>query len=317
MKLRILAPLLLLWPTLLPAATLELASPFVDHAILQREMKVPVWGWSKPGSQVAVTFAGQELKTTTAPNGSWRVDLEPLTASATPQPLMVKDASGESITRSDILVGEVWLASGQSNMDWLAGKSNVGTVARDVAKAKLPIREYMVDTGSSLFPCSRAASADGWKGPENAGNFSALALAFAADLQRELGVPVGILRSSHGATPVETWTAYEGFVGKPDLQHIVQLIQESDPGTPAGEAAYARHYGDLTAWQAESAKLIEKGAAALPRPPIPGIASDWKGASRMHNKKIAPLITTVKTIGEGGIFELLNQLRAALDVGEV
>jgi len=282
--------LVMLFSNPLLAADLELASPFVDQAVLQREMKVPVWGWSTPGSQITVTFAGQERKTTTAPNGSWRVDLDPLTASAEPQALTVKDASGASITRNNVLVGEVWLASGQSNMDWTAGKSNVGTVARDVAKNKLPIREYLVDTGSSIFPCSRADSKTGWQGPESAGEFSALALAFAAELQRELGVPVGILRASHGATPSETWTAYEGFAAQPDLKHITKLIEETDPSTPAGKAAFTRYYDDLLTWQKESAKLIEKGGSALPQPPIPGVASDWKGASRMHNKKIAPLI---------------------------
>jgi len=288
MKIRILTPLFLLWPGLLSAADLELASPFVDHAILQREMKVPVWGWATPGTQVTVAFAGQEHVATTTADGTWRVDLDPLVASAEARPLVVKDAGGESITRNDILVGEVWLASGQSNMDWLASKSNCGPLAREVAKAKLPIREYTVDIGSSLFPCSRAASEAGWKTPDK-GDFSALALAFAAEIQRELGVPVGILRSSHGATPVETWTAYEGFAAQPELQNIVLNIHESDPGTPAGQTAYARYYGELAQWQEESAKLVEKGGVALPRPPLPGIAGDWKGATRMHNKKIAPL----------------------------
>lgn len=290
MKTRLLALLPLLFIQPLFAAELELASPFTDNAILQREMKVPVWGWGKPGSEISVSFAGQERKTTTDSNGKWRVDLEPLAASAEPQALTVKDASGGSITRSNLLVGEVWLASGQSNMDWLAGKSNVGTVARDVAKNKTPIREYLVDTGSSIFPCSRADSESGWQGPDKAGGFSALALAFASELQRELGVPVGILRASHGATPVETWTAYEGFAAQADLKHITQLIEETDPSTPAGQAAYTRYYEDLHTWQQESAKLVEKGGDALPRPPIPGVASDWKGASRMHNKKVAPLI---------------------------
>ena len=219
--------------------------------------------------EITVSFAGQERKTTTANNGTWRVDLEPLTASAQPLTLTVKDASGASLTRNNLLVGEVWLASGQSNMDWIADKSNVGTVAGEVAKGKLPIREYLVDTGSSIFPCSRAESESGWKGSESASGFSALALAFAAELQRELGVPVGILRSSHGATPVETWTAYEGFASQPDLKHITQLIEETDPSTPAGQAAYSRYYENLLAWQKESAKLIEKGGEALPRPRVP------------------------------------------------
>lgn len=290
MILRLLAllPILLSQPLL--AADLELASPFTDNAVLQREMKVPVWGWGTPGSKITVSFAGQERTATTAPNGTWRLDLEPLGASAEPQSLTVKDNSGATLTRGNLLVGEVWLASGQSNMDWIAGKSNVGTLARDVAQNKLPIREYLVDTGSSIFPCSRADSKGGWQGPEAAGNFSALALAFAAELQRELGVPVGILRASHGATPVETWTAYEGFAAQPDLKHITQLIEETDPSSPAGQAAFTRYYQDLLTWQKDSAKLIEKGGTALPQPPIPGVTSDWKGATRMHNKKVAPLI---------------------------
>jgi hypothetical protein len=286
----LLVPSCLLLSALAFAAGLELASPFVDRAILQRDMKVPVWGWGAPGSKVTVTFAGQEQQTTTAQDGTWRVDLKPLTASTEPRPLVVTDAAGAAITCNEVLVGEVWLASGQSNMDWLAGKSNCGKLASEVAKARLPIREYVVDTGSSLFTVSRADCADGWKGPEKAGGFSALALSFAAELQRELGVPVGIIRASHGATPVETWTAYEGFAAQPDLQHIARLIEESDPGTPAGMAAFERYHADLTAWQAEAAKAADAGASIPRRPNLPGIASDWKGASRMHNKKVAPLI---------------------------
>lgn len=290
MKTTLLALMPLLFCQPLFAADLELASPFTDNAVLQREMKVPVWGWSTPGAEITVSFAGQECKTTTPSNGSWRVDLEPLATSTEPRTLTVKDNSGASITRNNLLVGEVWLASGQSNMDWLAGKSNVGTLARDIAKEKLPIREYLVDTGSSIFPCSRAESEAGWRGSEKASDFSALALAFANEIQHELGVPIGILRASHGATPVETWTAYEGFASQPELKQITQLIEETDPSTPAGQAAYTRYYEDLLTWQKESAKLMEKGGAALPRPPVPGIAADWKGASRMHNKKVNPLI---------------------------
>ena len=281
---------LLFCPLSLLAAELEVASPFTDNAVLQRGMEVPVWGWGSPGAEITVTFAGQEQKATIASDGTWRVNLAPLTASAEPQSLIIRDSAGASLTRGNLLVGEVWLASGQSNMDWVAGKSNVGPLASDVAKGKLPIREYLVDTGSSIFPNTRAQSKEGWRGPEAASGFSALALAFAAELHRELGVPVGILRSSHGATPVETWTAYEGFAAQPDLQHIAKLVRETDPSTPEGQAAFARYYDQLLAWQKESADLVARGGEALPKPPIPGVIGDWKGATRMHNKKIAPLI---------------------------
>jgi hypothetical protein len=217
--------------------------------------------------------------------------LEPLEASADERVLEVSTGE-QSVTRDGVLVGEVWFSSGQSNMDWIAGKSMCRDLANTLARSEVdvPIREYAVDTGSSLYPVSRAASEHGWKRAKSAGNFSALSLAFAHALYEELKVPIGILRATHGATPVETWTAYEGFAEHPKLQDIALRIRQSNPSTADGKAAYARYFEDLKSWQRESEALIKRGGAALPRPKLPGIADDWKGASRMFNKKIAPLI---------------------------
>ena len=271
---------------------LELASPFVDGLILQREMQVPVWGWAEPGSKVTVAFAGQSKTATADGKSKWRVNLDPLKASADERELAVTSSTGQSLTCKGVLVGEVWFASGQSNMEWLAGKSACGALAGAMARSKedIPIREYQVDSGSALFPQTRAASADGWKRAKQAGVFSALCLSFAWDLYQELKVPIGIMRSSHGATPVETWTAYEGFADHPQLQDIAAEIRRSDPTATEGKEAYAKYYDDLKAWQVESERLIDRGGAALPRPKMPGIGEEWKGASRMYNKKIAPLI---------------------------
>ena len=297
------------------APEIELASPFMDGLILQRGMKVPVWGWAEPGSKVTVAFAGQTQTATTDKLGKWMVKLDPLEASHDERELTVSTARGETITREGVLVGEVWFASGQSNMEWVAGKSMCGQLARDISRSKqeLPIREYQVDTGSALFPQSRTTAEGGWKRSKDAGGFSALALAFAWDLYDELKVPIGIMRSSHGATPIETWTPYEGFADHPKLQDIALKIRQSDPTTPDGQAAYAKFHEDLKTWQVEGAKRIERMRAAkamncslswarrdgtyvkrpgtvLSRPDLPGIASEWKGASRMYNMKIAPLI---------------------------
>jgi sialate O-acetylesterase len=271
---------------------LELASPFVDDLILQRGMEVPVWGWAEPGSVVTVAFAGQSKSATVGEKGKWMVNLDPLKASHDERELTVSTAKSERITRRGVLVGEVWFASGQSNMDWLAGKSMCRDLANELQRAKedVPIREYTVDTGSSIFLRSRADSEGGWKRSKQAGGFSALSLAFAAELHDELKVPIGILRATHGATPLETWCAYEGFAEHSKLQEIALRIRQSDPTTPDGKAAYVQYDEDLESWQVASEKLINRGGAALPRPKLPGIADDWKGASRMYNKKIAPLI---------------------------
>ena len=131
------------------------------------------------------------------------------------------------LTSLSALVGEVWFSSGQSNMDWVAGKSMCRELAGELQRSKedVAVREYAVDIGSSLYLQSRATSRYGWKRSKQAGEFSALSLAFAWDLYQELNVPIGILRSTHGATPVETWTAYEGFADHPKLQDIAQRIR--------------------------------------------------------------------------------------------
>jgi len=275
-----------------PKPVIELGSPFADGAILQQQMPVPIWGWSEPGTKVTVEFAGQKKGAKADELGKWTLTLDPLKANASAQEMVITDSAGKTVILKNILVGEVWFASGQSNMEWVAGKSMcrdlAGTLQR--SKEELPVREYAVDIGSAMFPCSRAASADGWKSSKQAGSFSALSLAFAWTLYEDLKVPVGILRSSHGATPIETWTAYEGFAAHSKLQEIALQIRQSDPRTPECKAAHEQFYDDLHKWQKDSEELINRGGSALPRPKLPGIADQWKGPSRMYNKKIAPLV---------------------------
>jgi len=230
-----------------PKPAIELGAPFTDNAILQREMKVPVWGWSKPGTKVTVELAGQKKTATTGEDGKWMLQLDALEANVAPQEMVIIDSAGKSVILKNILVGEVWFASGQSNMDWIAGKSMCGDLANKAARSKeeIPIREYQVDIGSALFPQSRTTAEGGWKSSRQASGFSALSLSFAWDLHERLNVPVGIMRSSHGATPIETWTAYEGFAAHPKLQHIAAKIRQSDPSTPDGQQAYANFYEEL------------------------------------------------------------------------
>ncbi len=279
-------------PSAIAQESLELGSPFVDDMVLQRELPASVWGWAPPGTEVTVAFAGQRRSAVTGPKGTWRITLAPLTASAEERNLVVTTDTGHRLDRRGVLVGEVWFASGQSNMDWIAGKSICRDLAHRLQRAKpeVPIREYAADIGASVFQRDRTTSKEGWKRARRAGSFSALALAFAYELHTELDVPVGILRSTHGATPVETWTPYEAFAARPELEDIAQRVRSSDPTTADGEAAYARFYDELREWRAASATEIERGGKALPRPKLPGIGADWKGPTRMYNHKVAPLV---------------------------
>lgn len=138
---------------------IELGAPFADNAILQRQMPVPVWGWSKPGMKVTVDFAGQNKTATAGKDGKWILNLDALEASAAPQEMVVSDSAGNKVAIKNILVGEVWMASGQSNMQWLAGKCDVAKIIAGLtAKGKLPpIREFGVSSVyASLHPVEHA-----------------------------------------------------------------------------------------------------------------------------------------------------------------
>ncbi|MGB0144799.1 MAG: sialate O-acetylesterase, partial [Akkermansiaceae bacterium] len=228
---------------------LELGPPFRDHAILQREMKLPVWGWSKPKTSVTVTFAGQSKQAEAGPDGKWTVELKPLKASFDPTELVISEKGGDTITLKDILVGEVWLASGQSNMQWVASKCDTGRVlqkqiAERVAagEEKAPvIREAKITNYfAALHPIEHADAE--WSSDQ--GNFSAIAFSFAYDLQRELKVPIGILNCSFSQTSIQAWTPRVGFAnGTSDCtKALYQKILESDPSTPEHKKAWRAFY---------------------------------------------------------------------------
>ncbi len=198
-------------------ALIELGAPFRDNAILQRGMDFPVWGWSKPGATVTVEFAGQKQSAKAGADGKWMLKLKPLTANATPAGMAVSGSDGKKVVLKNILVGEVWHASGQSNMEWFAGKSNCMALVQDLAKAQeeVPIREFRTDTVSALYPQEKVTSEAGWKSSREAGGFSALALSFAHTLHQELKVPVGILLTSHSNTRAEAFAQREAFEKDP------------------------------------------------------------------------------------------------------
>ncbi len=274
------------------APSIELGSPFRDNAILQREMPLPVWGWSKPGASISVEFAGQKENAKAGADGKWMLKLKPLMASAEPAEMVISDGEGKKVALKNILVGEVWHASGQSNMEWFVGKSNCLPLAMEMAKAtaEVPIRELRTDTVSALYPQEKVKSEAGWKTSRTAGDFSALALSFAYELHKELKVPVGILLTSHSNTRIEAFTQRKAIEAHPGLKVDADLIHNGDVGLEQGRAAFARYYQDLEAWRKASAEVGFPVEKPLPRPNLPGIAGEWRGPSQFFNGKIAPVV---------------------------
>lgn len=196
-------------------AEVSCARLFTDRMVLQRERPVPVWGLARAGERVAVEFAGQRLETTADAEGRWSVRLAPLATSAEGRTLVVHGAN--RLEFSDVLVGEVWFASGQSNMEkpLSARKGQKPTTGYDleIAAANFPLlrlfqvpRTDLKQDGPGVLrwlPCSPQALRDS--------NFSAAAYYFGRQVQQTLGVPIGIVHSSFGGTRIESWLPADAF----------------------------------------------------------------------------------------------------------
>ena len=279
--------------SILPSAALELGAPYADHAVLQRHLALPIWGWSKPGTEVTIEFAGQKQSAKAADNGKWMISLTPLEASAEPRPMTITEKGGDSRTLNDLLVGEVWMASGQSNMQWLASKSSVQNLI-DQLKAKgetPPIREFEITSVyAALHPIERATGA--WK-VNDYGNYSAVAFAFALKLHQEIGVPIGILNCSFSQTSIESWVPREGFAAGTEeyTKSIYQKILETDPSTSEHKKAWDAFYQSLEDSIKNNSERVAAGKEALPvSTKTPGNMNDNRDASWMFNGRMSPVV---------------------------
>lgn len=277
---------------------LDLAAPFQDHAVLQRGVKVPVWGWSRPGAIVNVIFGEAALSTKADKDGRWRVDLPVMPASAVPRALKVTDDFGGELVVEDVLVGEVWVAAGQSNMQWLASKCDVGRVLQLGIKNRVAageelepiIREAKVtDYYSALHPIERAQAQWITDGSE----MSAVAYAFAYELYKELRVPIGILNCSFSSTQIEAWIPREGFQGSESayIKSIEQELELTDPSTQVHVKAWQAYYNSIEQAIAENDQRVADGKEPLEIHVLPpGNVRDNRAATWLYNARMHPLV---------------------------
>ena len=273
----------------------ELGAPFADNAVLQREMNVPVWGWAEPGTGISVEFAGQKKTAKAGDDGRWMLELDPLKANAEPAELTVTESSGAARTLKNILVGEVWMASGQSNMQWIAGKSKVSKLAQEFAAQNegkvAPIREFQVTSVTSqLHPIKKATGA--WKDGDYA-NHSAIAFAFAHKIYGEVKVPIGILNCSFSQTAIQAWVPREGYAAAEDeySKAIHLKCLQTDPATPEHKAAWGAFYKSLEDQIAAGEAAIGKGEAAKEiSAPVPGNLKGNRDAGWLFNGRLSPVV---------------------------
>jgi len=204
---------------------LKLHSLFTDHAVLQAGMKVPVWGHAPPGSEVTVSAAGVKASDTADAEGRWKATLPAVNAGG-PHTLVVRTDTGQEAKCADVMFGEVWLASGQSNMVWLLRNTDNGEEAIAAADNRM-IRFFQVQRKPTDRPVEQAPGGP-WtvSSPDTAPVFSATAYYFADYLQDKLDVPVGIIQSAEGGSRAQAWIRREEFQENPDLAADLQELKE-------------------------------------------------------------------------------------------
>ncbi len=269
-------------------AAVRLPGIFSDHMVLQTGKAVPVWGWAGPGEEIAVSIAGQSKSTKADSDGRWKVELDQLAPSSQGQTLTV--AGTNTLAVNDVVIGEVWLCSGQSNMALRVE----GTYKSDeeIPAAKNPaIRMFFVRSDGAETPQSDCVGAWEVCSPETVGRFAATAYYFGKELNRVMGTPVGLINASVGGTRIEAWTSTEAQKAVPELAARVQEY-EMEAARFNPEQATAKYERELAAWRENAQKLQAEGKTP-PRQPVEPLAARKKQGRELgmlFNAKIAPLI---------------------------
>lgn len=274
-------------------AEVALASLFTDGAVLQRDKPLPIWGTADAGEKITVTFAGQTRAATAATDGRWLAMLDPLPASMEGAALTVAGKKNTLVVH-DVVVGEVWLCSGQSNMELTVDRGL--NAEAEIAAARYPLlRHVRIERQMSETPADRVATS-GWlpATPQHVGGFTAVGYFFARDMHEKLGVPVGLVHASWGGTPVEAWMSPMALASDPAFQIVRDRWQEKIAAYPVAKAEYDKHLAEWTAGEAAAKARGEKALFAWlkqnPKPNPPHGPGDSWTPTGLFNGMINPLL---------------------------
>ena len=265
------------------APVLRVPALFSDHMLLQRDIAASVWGWAAPGSTVSIALGTQQKSAATDAGGRWQAWLDPMPPGG-PFELVIR--GDRQITIRDVLVGDVWVGSGQSNMEWPVAETTNADV--EIAGASFPqMRLFTVPRKVADTP---QEDVDGrWEvvTPQSAGTFSAVAYYFGRELHTRLKVPIGLIHSSWGGTPAEAWTSRRTLEASPGLQPILLNWRKALLDWPQASAEYARQAAE---WAPKAAEAKAQGLTEPQRPREPqGPGHSWTPAG-LFNAMLAPLV---------------------------
>ena len=267
-------------------AEVRLAGVFGDHMVLQREAVVPVWGWADPKETITVVVGDQSKQATADATGKWIVKLDAMPAGG---PLTLTAAGSNKVTVSDVLVGEVWLCSGQSNMAMTVSRAK--DFANEQKHAKFPqIRHFKTNAHATPEPQADCTGAWSVCNSDTVGSFSATAYFFGRKLHQELNVPIGLINSSWGGTDVAAWTS---LAAQKSVDAIVPKLEAFDATIAAfdPQKAEAQYEAALAAWKtrAAAAEVAGKPAPRKPRP-VGDPRVNQNRPANLFNGMIQPLI---------------------------
>jgi len=285
---------------------------FSDGAVLQQGIEVPVWGTAKDGEKVNVTFDGQNAGVT-AKDGKWLVRLKPHKAGG---PFAMTIAGENTITVNNVLVGEVWICSGQSNMAFTFNGAD--TAATEAPMANYPkLRMYTVDRKMAVEPMAEAPGSWVECTPESVKGFSAVGYFFGRDIHKATGLPVGMIHTSWGGTPAQSWTSLSGLEKEQELAGYVAAIKALATAYPEAKAKYPKALEDyqaklkqwneecgnaytetLKTWSGDNKKAKDEGRPEIPKPqpatPKPAQPAGPEGGpgapTVLYNAMVAPLL---------------------------
>ncbi len=271
-------------------ADVRLPAVFSDHMVLQQQQKIRIWGGAEKGESVTVTIGSNSASAKADDAGRWQIELPPMMASKTPTTITVKGSN--TIEIMDVLVGEVWLCSGQSNMEWPVAAC---TKAQDeITASKSPmIRHIKVPLVQSTVPLDHFQSSWQVCSPETAGSFTACGYFMARRIQQELDVPVGLINSSWGGTRVEPWTPPVGFQRVEALQDIYQSVIGRTPGTPQYRERLTAHLKAIAEWTVKAKDALNSTETLTPSPAYPAELTPFvsnQDPTMLYNGMIHPIV---------------------------
>ncbi len=270
-------------------AEVRLPEIFASKMVLQRDRPVPVWGWAAPGEEVVVSIDGQSRSAVTDDDGRWNVELASLKAGG-PFTMTVKAAN--TLTLEDVLVGDVWLCSGQSNMEWRM--SAFSDTAGDVEQSANPnIRFFQPELAWNQEPQDHLKATWTSCEPGTVKAFSATGYYFGKNLQENLDIPIGLINSSWGGTRIEPWIAPIGLESVVSLEAIAQAVAEKNPRSSVYRESAAETVAAYKKWTEEAEARIAESETLPPVPPMPRAIEPFRNQQAptvLYNTMIHPFV---------------------------